>query len=454
METHQEKTSPAGERKIFSQFFAALAGIFFGIALLKFGNPVILDKLVEAPKGWLEILFQAWPVKWGYFMLTPVAITGLLSLRWKAEIPKWILLLPLIWLGWQFLAAIQTVDASLTTAALKHFSVCILFFYFGCFALRGGRKVWPLWVGLLIAFGLVLRAGFDQHFGGLEETRRFFYQQPGWQSYPPDFLKKISSDRIFSTLFYPNTLAGAILLLLPVCLVFIWHACAKLAAAVRDVFLVLFGVSALACLYWSGSKAGWLLALISILVALAIARIQLRWKIYIAVGLLVCGLAGFALKYAKFFERGSTSVVARFDYWKAAVKIVRANPLLGTGPGTFSASYQKIKNPNSEMARLCHNDYLQQATDSGLIGALAYAGFVLGSLVILFRRVWRNVDTIPFAVWLGLLGVSLHSFVEFHLYIPALGWLVFFLFGWLWNLPAPTNPSTNIKAESNLAAAR
>jgi uncharacterized RDD family membrane protein YckC len=37
-----------------------------------------------------------------------------------------------------------------------------------------------------------------------------------------------------------------------------------------------------------------------------------------------------------------------------------------------------------------------------------------------------------FAVWTGVFGLALQSFVEFGLYIPALAWPFFLLLGWLW----------------------
>jgi hypothetical protein len=40
-------------------------------------------------------------------------------------------------------------------------------------------------------------------------------------------------------------------------------------------------------------------------------------------------------------------------------------------------------------------------------------------------------DWQTFAVWLGLLGWSLQSCVEFGLYLPALAWPAFAFLGWL-----------------------
>jgi len=84
------------------------------------------------------------------------------------------------------------------------------------------------------------------------------------------------------------------------------------------------------------------------------------------------------------------------------------------------------------MAQLVHNDYLEQASDSGLVGCVTYIGFIVGSMLALARKpqIWTNEEL--FLAWLGLLGWSLQSFVEFLLYIPALAWPAFTFFGLLW----------------------
>jgi O-antigen ligase len=120
-------------------------------------------------------------------------------------------------------------------------------------------------------------------------------------------------------------------------------------------------------------------------------------------------------------------VAARFDYWTAAVRIARAHPVFGTGPGTFSRSYERVKPAGAEMTRLAHNDYLEQASDSGVIGFLSYLVFVCASLVRLHPRSKGQIHS--FAVWLGLVGWACQSMVEFSLYIPALAWPAFLFLG-------------------------
>jgi O-antigen ligase len=413
--------------------FSGGFGAFLGLALLKFGNPPIMAKFVERPTGLAEWIITAWPLEVGYGLLGVVAVVGLFGARLPAGLPKWLLALPLAWLAWQFVSATHTVDAELTRQTLKHFVVCGVCFYLGCFCLSSDRYTGAFWVPMSCAFGVVIAVGFDQRFGGLEETRKYFYAYiyPNLPNVPPEYLKKISSDRIFSTLFYPNALAGVILLLLPPSLGMIWRFSGRLTVASRLLLAGLFAAGALACLYWSGSKGGWLLVLMLALVALLHLPLSNRIKAVVVAAVFLCGVTGFFVKYAGFFERGATSVVARFDYWRAALQTVAANPVFGTGPGTFGVAYLAIKKPESEMSRLTHNDYLQQASDSGVLGGASYLAMVLSVLLRGYTKPKDPEGVVKFLVWLGFLGWALQGTMEFGLYIPALAWPAFSLAGWL-----------------------
>jgi hypothetical protein len=148
----------------------------------------------------------------------------------------------------------------------------------------------------------------------------------------------------------------------------------------------------------------------------------------VAALILVGGVAGFFVKYAAFFEKGATSVSARFDYWHAALQTVRSHPVFGTGPGTFAIPYEDLRPPSAEPTRLVHNDYLEQASDSGLPAFAFYALFIVGTIISSFPA---RQDWLAFSLWLGILGWSLQSLMEFGLYIPALAWPAFAFMGWL-----------------------
>jgi len=426
--------------------FAGLFGAFLGLTLLKFGNPPITEKWVTAPTGFWEYLVgYPWPIAWAYGLLVLVGVAGIAVARWNSAAPKWLIALPLVWLVWQFIAGTRSVDPVLTKLTVKHFAACALCFYLGYFSLSRVQRVWWFWPGLLCGFLLVLAVGWEQQLGGLKETRDYFYREfyGRLKEVPPEYLKKISSNRIFSTLFYPNTLAGALLLLLPATLAVLWQPRRLLTPAARWFLMGLVGTAALACLFWSGSKGGWLLMLALGLVGLLRLPFSQRLKVALVTGVLLVGLAGFFWRHAAFFQKGATSVSARFDYWQAAAQTVKDKPVFGTGPGTFASAYQSIKRPESEMARLVHNDYLEQASDSGVPGLLAYTIFIVAGLAWSFPRAEKAVTTgaddwQTFAVWLGVLGWSLQSFVEFGLYIPALAWPAFTFLGWLLGRKQPS----------------
>ncbi len=484
------KSDAEGERRAGA--YAGLFGAFLGLALLKFSNVAIFERLVQWPTNGWEWAINGWPVSLGYWLLALLVVAGLFVARWEFRGPRWLLALPAAWLAWQVVAGTQSVDPTLSHATLKHFAGCAACFYAGYFAIGRLVSPVPLLAGLIVALTLVIAVGFEQHFGGLEETRRYFltYIYPDLPAVPPEYLKKLTSTRIFSTLFYPNALAGAFLLLLPAALTVILTSVTRLTVGARRFVAVVVGAGGLACLYWSGSKGGWLLMLLLGLLALLRLPFAKRWKLALAGLVLVAGLLGFGFKYAGFFRQGATSVSARLDYWQAAARTAAANPVFGTGPGTFAIPYQKIKRPESEMARLVHNDYLQQASDSGFLGLATLGAFVVGVLIRTRPRSGEGLacifHTLPterrsvtgfegserekpvtdrrstlspiqsayeicglgsvrFAVWLGLVGWWLQGLLEFGLYIPALAWCGFTLMGWLlatsgkpFDKPAPT----------------
>jgi O-antigen ligase len=441
-----------------ANLFAGLFGAFLGLGLLKFCNPPIMEDMTTAPGDIWEVVFGgAWPLGWAYVFLALLAVLGLSVARWKVPPQPWLIALPLVWLLWQCLAAAQGVDSRLAWTTVKHFAACVVCFYLGYFALSRSTSLRPFWTILFCALFLVFVDGWYQHFGGLEETRRYFYlyQLPKikeeMREVPPELLKRVNSTRIYATLFYPNTLAGAVLLLLPMALGVIGLARKTFTAGARTLLMVLFGLGGLGCLFWSGSKGGWLLMLILGLAALLQLRMPKAARVSLLCAVLFLGLGGFFLRYSGFFQKGATSVTARFDYWQAAAQITLENPVFGTGPGTFRIPYIRIKRPESEPSRLVHNDYLEQASDSGLPGFLFYTGFIAGALY------WtrpRRIDSVAVKggstsavpqrdcqrvwVWLGVLGWALQGFMEFGLYVPALAWPAFAFLGWLLGSRTPS----------------
>ncbi len=456
--------------------FLILTGVWLFTALFLFGNPVILDYL-QPPKFVLlgeENRSNARPYLGILAVLGLAYVLGFSRLakprlRLPTGVPRWLAWLPAAWLGWQLLSLLQTENPVTSQATVIHFASCLAAFYLGLFVL--GRMhlaklaLWGAALGLL----LNLADACVEKFGGLEQTRDSIIAEiesgkldpekvsakarESTRTIPPEIekqiatlpretaakvrqlplelVKRIYSTRLYGHMFYPNALAGVILLLLPISIALLLGQGRWLVPR----YAIALGLAAvgLACLYWSGSKSGWLIAIVLLGTWFLHWPLSKKVKLGLAGAAMVLGLAGFAVKYADYFDRGATSVSARFGYWRAATQTAMEEPLLGTGPGTFQLAYKRYRPPDAEPTRLTHNDYLQQASDSGWPGFAMYTVFIGGSAWLLARR--RMDEALQIAARLGLLAWALQGCVEFGLYIPALAWPAWLMLGWLLALP-------------------
>ncbi|MEI9962948.1 MAG: O-antigen ligase family protein [Limisphaerales bacterium] len=471
-----QKTPAITARNKFSarDLYALVFGLFLGLAIVKFGNPVILDHKIIPPISLAEAWTEPWPLHWANWILLPLALLGpsvafINQSRWPTT--RWLWLLPLVWLGWQFFSATQTVDAVLTATTLWQFTGCVACYFLGAFVFGNGRALNWLLVGVLAAFTFCLVRAIDQRIVEFPQSRQMLVEgeRAGWTNFPPEIflrmkqdnviittngvdvanpaiLAKFTKGRVNGTLVYPNALAGLVLMLFPVSLALAFNGTRRLRPPIRLAVIALTCFLGVMGFFWTGSKLGWLIAL-----ALGgVYLLRLKWPTKLkltVIGLVaVIGLGIFAIRFQSYFAKGATSIGARFDYWRAAAQTTLAYPLLGTGPGTFQRPYAKLKSPESEMARLTHNDYLEQFSDSGIIGGIAYAIWIFLALVTIGRRIWHSENLPAFMLFLGLLGWFVQGIGEFSLYIPALAWTAFTLLGCMLALsgnqsdnPSPAN---------------
>jgi O-antigen ligase len=443
------------------EFYTLVFGLFLGLCIWKFGNPVILDSKIPTPVTPTDFLNDPWPTRWANWIFLPLALVGAVlafskNTRWRGT--KWLWGLPLLWIGWQLLSATQTVDGNLTGATLWQFSGCVGCYFLGTLLFGNEHALRWLLIGVLAAFTFCLVRAIDQRLFEFPQSHQMLVEgeQMGWTNVPPEtllemkmenviittngvdvanpaILAKFAKGRVNGTLVYPNALAGAVLLLFPISLVFAFNNTRRLRPVIRVLVIALALFLGGAGFFWTGSKLGWLIAMTIGGVYLFRLKWPARFKWAGLTLVLLAGLGIFAVRFHNYFAAGATSAGARLDYWHAAVQTTSTHPLLGTGPGTFQRPYAKLKSPEAEMARLTHNDYLEQFSDSGIAGGIFYTTWILTALVIIGRRVWDFGNPMIFAIFAGLLGWFIQGIGEFSLYVPALAWTAFTLLGCLLN---------------------
>ncbi len=115
----------------------------------------------------------------------------------------------------------------------------------------------------------------------------------------------------------------------------------------------------------------------------------------------------------------------RPQYWANAAGMIKDFPLFGTGLGTFASvypAYERMPGTEMHLAHV-HNDWLEYATELGLVGTLLLLGCVLLVVVrsYLAWRVRRDPEARGLALGglVALAGAGVHAMTDFNLHIPA-----------------------------------
>lgn len=114
----------------------------------------------------------------------------------------------------------------------------------------------------------------------------------------------------------------------------------------------------------------------------------------------------------------------RLHIARDTVVMFAKRPILGWGLGTFEDVYPQFRSfYTSLFVDKAHNDYLQLAAETGLLGFAAAVWLVVTAM----RRAWAKTPkwpsdingTVAVASVVGIAGILVHSLVDFNMQIPA-----------------------------------
>ncbi|MCF8298065.1 MAG: O-antigen ligase family protein [Saprospiraceae bacterium] len=119
------------------------------------------------------------------------------------------------------------------------------------------------------------------------------------------------------------------------------------------------------------------------------------------------------------------SVKERYDMWNPSVEMIKDKPLLGFGAGNWKIILPKYANKeirevnkgNYTNFQRTHNDYLQVASETGILGLIAYLLIFFAIIYYIFKiiKLSKNQDEKLFALFMffGILSYMIISFFSF-----------------------------------------
>lgn len=184
--------------------------------------------------------------------------------------------------------------------------------------------------------------------------------------------------------------------------------------------------SALLLSHSRGGSSSTLCAVVAFAVAVALApslrsRQQLIFGAVLAVGgaaLFLASGRGLMVRFA------DTSIEAdgRNDLYRAMLHAIQDNLFSGTGLGSFKSIYPMYQGMTFDGAMdFAHNDYLENALDLGLPGALLLFGILAILLAVCAGGVMKRRRDAVFAcaAVAATVLVGLHALVDFSMQVPA-----------------------------------
>jgi O-antigen ligase len=156
--------------------------------------------------------------------------------------------------------------------------------------------------------------------------------------------------------------------------------------------------------------------------------------------------AGLAASSGRHLLPREQSLAERLEVPRLSLALVEQRPMFGWGAGSYALAFAPIK-PDTVYAGYwdhAHNDYVQVAVDTGLVGLALWAGIgalTLGQALPLLRdgrsRLQQGVGA---AAITALMCLGLHGMVDFNLHIPANALTLAVLSSLVWVAPSLGSP--------------
>ncbi|MFH1612621.1 MAG: O-antigen ligase family protein [bacterium] len=308
---------------------------------------------------------------------------------------------------------------------------------------------------ILIPSFVVCLYGFLQYFFIFKTSNLVFDFSLG------DIVKNsLERKRIFSFFLLPNTLAGYIVMLIPLS-----ASCFMIYKKQKMLFFMLL-IFLFISLFLTLSLGGWISLIFSFFIFLcllgkvknilffetginwcnkmfflkeknpAINNKEKLFKIKNIKNIFIVIFLLFIILFFIFLCRkndiiGYNPIMSRFRTSIDTLKIIKDYPF-GTGFGTFSSIYPKYKSIESGTMQHCHNSFLELTSEIGIHGFFFFLLFLFCLINFIFKKI-KSLDfenkILCFGFISGSIGFLIHNLFDFDFYIPNLSILAVIFLG-------------------------
>jgi len=185
-----------------------------------------------------------------------------------------------------------------------------------------------------------------------------------------------------------------------------------------------------ACLLLTFSRGSWLGFIFSLLIMVLLTKQARKSVPFIFVFLfliLIFFLPGIKERFILIFQpQGDAD---RLIVWRTAFRMIRENPFLGKGIGTFMDYFSKYM-PDL-LTQYAHNCYLQIWAETGIFSLLSFLLFI-GTILLKGIKIFRKGrNSLVLGLVCGIMGFLVHSFFDTQLYSLQLAVFFWFTLGFL-----------------------
>jgi hypothetical protein len=280
--------------------------------------------------------------------------------------------------------------------------------------------------GLFVGTILTAWFGVEQMIFGFEETRKFLEMQEAQYgvNFSGDFKARVWDNRVFSTFAACNSLAGYMLLTMPVCFFFCWKICGNIEPikVSRIIFISILAALLGVVFFATVSRAAYLSLVLAMVLFIMLFPVPRGIKIVFFISLPIIIITGaLVIMYA---GRGFHSMMVRVDYIYSSFLMFLEHPFWGTGWGDFFHDYMRVKfTASKEAPHSSHNILMDFLSQTGFFGFIACIAAVFYPLIQIRRKIRLNpallYSSVESYLFLGISAFFIHSLMDVHLQIPG-----------------------------------